>query len=124
MAKRATAEVIQFINNHAKRGDNKPPKRVLWREDDRFYFHAGQIEIGTRLLYYGRIDHGDIWTVEKIKHFYKSDAGVYKYQYVDEMVGQGYADDVLIRCLRTNELRQISFRTISTGVNWWLADWK
>jgi hypothetical protein len=90
-------------------GDKTPAK---WQGLDDVFLHRSQVNIGSELLYYGRLDHGSVWRVVEIKTFSKG-GRAYKIDYIKTM-----RDVVVLLRRGSNETRQVSFAQLSYCAIW------
>lgn len=95
--------------------DNTVPGRRTsggWQGEDRVFFHRSQIKVGTRLIDFGRRNHGDEYVVIDIKT--TNSRG--KLIPVPEPIK--LSDLVVMRKLKHNEPRTVTFQSISYSAVW------
>jgi len=96
--------------------NEQPRKAGKWQGIDDVFFHHSQVRIGTRLINYGRLDHGSIWEVREM--FELSQSG--RRKRVDAIEYLRDTHIVLIR-IGSNETRQMKFAGLSYSAIWRLA---
>ncbi len=112
------ARAATKISDHPRyQSHNGKPKRVLWQGDDDIFFNKRQIATGVRLLYFGRIDHGETFIVTSIKNYRKTKAGNILWD-AGDTVKTPTIDDVVLRNERTGETTQRGFYSLSYHSNW------
>lgn len=94
-----------------------PPMR--WQGEDEVFFHKSQIAVGVRLINFGRKAHGEMWEVVEIKSYRMSRTGRVMGRKVDQVIK--LSDDVTVRAIGRNEIRQLSFSTLSYSAIWRVA---
>jgi hypothetical protein len=95
------------------------PKR--WQGEDATFFHKTQIHVGVRLLNFGRISHGEVWEVVEIKTYRMSSNGSGRVLSRKTEAVMKFTDDVIVRRIDGNEVRQLSFATLSYSAIWRIA---
>lgn len=90
-----------------------------WQGADDVFFHRSQIQIGTRFLNFGRIAHGTLWEVVEIKSYRITRSGRAIPSRIDAV--QKLSDDIVLRRLGSNEIRQLAFAGLSYSAIWRLA---
>lgn len=96
------------------RKHNQPKKAAP--ADNPYFFHKGQMTVGTRLRYIGRTDPNGMWIVKGIRSYsYKTN----KERWVD--IVQQLNDDVHLENTDTGERRQAMFAYLSYSAIWRLA---
>jgi len=103
---------LAVSNNHPA---NAPVGR--WQGHDPVFFHKSQIRIGTKLQYFGRIDHGEVWEVTEIKTYRFAKTGRVITRKVE--VVEKLSDDIVL--MRGNNWRQVSFAYLSYAAVWRIA---
>ncbi len=96
--------------------DDAPPAR--WQGEDSIFFHKDQVHVGTRLLNFGRSDHNSMWEVVEIKTFHMAATGSGRVVTRKADVVTKLSDEVVIRRMGGNEVRQLSFVTLSYSAIW------
>lgn len=91
------------------------PKREKWQGLDDVLIHRSQINIGTELICFGRLDHGDIWRVIEIKTYSRGGRPTK----VDSI--RKSSDNVVLLKRGSNETRQMTFVNLSYSAVWRLA---
>lgn len=86
-----------------------------WQEQDNIFLHRSQVYVGLRLLYFGRLNHGEIWTIKQIKHYEKNHKVSY-IQHVETM------KDEIILVNERNEIHQMTFGYMSYSALWRIAE--
>lgn len=111
----ATRKIVKFPVKQQKHQKNqKKPKRVTWQGNDSIFFHRRQVKIGTELVCWGRLNHGQIWTVDKVTDF----SGKPR----PEGVVVRLSDVIHLVCKATKDSRFLSFAGASYAANWRLLD--
>lgn len=95
-----------------------PPKR--WRGDDEVFFQPSQITVGTRILYFGRLDHGTTWRVSGITtHRWTKSNRLFGY---NATVVRRSDDELLLVREGSNETRTMRYSYIEGSARWRLAE--
>jgi hypothetical protein len=134
MARKTKARVVSIAAARAARSPKKTAARAgrnqeiieaptTWQGEDDVFFHKSQIKVGTRLLNFGRKDHGSIWVVTHIYTHVILESGRIRRDTI-EMV-QKLNDYVefrkVVRGVTSNEQRQRTFGSLSYTAVWRLA---
>jgi hypothetical protein len=111
-----------------KRGGNGGPRLVedvpevitgdpwRWQGTDDVFFHRSQIKPGVRLVFFGRINHGDVWRIHEIRSYATTPQGrllTRKLEVVEHL-----SDEVVIVDQVTNRVRNLRFATLSYSACW------
>jgi len=92
-----------------------------WQGFDSVFFHKSQVVVGTKLVNFGRMYHGEIWEVVEIRSYRKAQkTGRMLTLNIEET--SKLNDDVLIRSNERNITRQVTFGTLSYSAIWRLAE--
>ena len=95
--------------------DSEPAGK--WQGHDKVFFHKDQIAVGTKLVNFGRLYHGEIWEVIEIRSYRKAPrSGRMLTLQIDAT--SKLSDDVLIRSAERNTTRQVTFGTLSYSAIW------
>lgn len=86
------------------------PKR--WQGHDPVFIHRDQIARGTRLIYFGRCDHGSQWVVTDV--FSHTNTGRRRFQ--DRV--RHTTDSVMLRRVNSNETHEVGFIYLSYSAIW------
>lgn len=105
---------LRLVDNNDQ---TKPPKR--WQGKDQVFFHKSQIKPGTRVVCFGRVNHGDEWIVDEIKTYRITKSGRAIPSQVNEVTK--LTDDIVLRRVGGNVFRQVSFASLSYSAVWRLA---
>lgn len=98
-------------------GDVPTPTR--WQGDDDVLFHRRQIKRGVRLIYSGRINHGDVYVVDEIRSSRVNRRGNLAEYQVDSPVH--LSDWVVLKRLGSNQWRTVQFQYLSYSAVWRIA---
>jgi hypothetical protein len=91
-----------------------------WQEHDPVFFHKEQIHVGTRLIYFGRTHHGELWQVAAITTYRLNSRGRTISESVNDVLK--LSDDVtLVRIGGEQSARKVSFGYISYTSIWRIA---
>lgn len=117
MARSATSTNLAILHpNTSRRG----VRADSWQGEDPIFFHKEQVRVRTRLVYFGRLEHGQVWRVESIQTWQKSRRS-------DRLVAArvGYChrlnDEVTLINEATGERRTVGFGYICYSAVWRLA---
>jgi len=88
--------------------NSQPRTKTKWQGLDNIFIHRSQIELGTKLVNFGRLDHDSIWEVQTIFSVFK-DSGRRKYlDNVDKL-----NDQIVLKRIGSNETRQMTVICLS-----------
>jgi ribosomal protein S28E/S33 len=101
--------------------DQPPAEPKFWQGDDAVFFHKSQISVGVKLVNFGRKAHGEIWEVIEIKTYRMAATGSGRVlsRKTDGVIK--FTDDIIVRRAGANEVRQLSFATLSYSAIWRIA---
>lgn len=99
---------------HAK-GPKDPSGK--WQGTDPIFFHRSQLKIGTRILNFGRLTHGQLWEVIEI-YTWKPDGSGNLIRTPAREVTR-LTDDIILQTIRQpRQIRQTTFSTMSYSAIW------
>lgn len=118
MARTATSSNLAILHPNPRRG----VRADSWQDEDPMgvFFKKEQVRLGTRFVYFGRLEHGLIWRVDSIYTWEKA-------QNSDRMVSrrvpycQRLQDDVRLICESTGERKKVGFNYLCYSAVWRLA---
>lgn len=87
-----------------------------WQGDDPVFIHRSQLNIGTTLTYFGRLQHGAQWKVKEIYSI--SDTGRRKYHTNVTRLD----DTIMLQRVGSNETRPVGFMYLSYSAIWRIAE--
>lgn len=116
-AKRPRLRLVS--NNPRPRSKAKDTALARWQGPDSIFFHKSQIKIGTRLLNFGRLNHGQIWRVIEIYTWAPDGHGHLVQAPATEVTR--LSDDIVIESTNPHQIRQTTFSTMSYSAIWRLA---
>lgn len=86
--------------------------RKKWEGNDSVFLHLRQIEVGTHLVKFGRLDHGSQWVITSIR---TQERPLYV------QTAKHLNNTIILRRVGTNETHQVSAATISYSAIWRLS---
>lgn len=91
-----------------------------WQGHDNTFFHKSQVVVGTKLINWGRLYHGEIWEVIEIRSYRKSQrSGQMRTLRIEST--ERLNDDIVLRNNDRNVTRQASFASLSYSAIWRIA---
>lgn len=116
----AVTALARIPRNRRSDTENESEGTGRWQGHDNIFFHRSQVTVGTRIVNFGRVYHGEVWTVIEIRDYYKSArSGEMRTRRVNEVIK--LTDDLVLRSDDRNITRQVSFGTLSYSAIWRLA---
>jgi len=97
--------------------NSQPRTKTKWQGSDNVFIHRSQIELGTKLLNFGRLDHDSIWEVQTIFSVFENSG---RRKYLDNI--DKLNDQVVLKRIGSNETRQMTFVYLSYSAIWRLMN--
>ena len=97
--------------------NSQPRTGTKWQGLDNIFIHRSQIELGTKLLNFGRLDHDSIWEVQTIFSVFENSG---RRKYLDNV--DKLHDQIVLKRIGSNETRQMTFVYLSYSAIWRLMN--